>query len=300
MRTLGINSNFLSIEKKYSDFDNSKIAILSAPYEKTTSYGKGTSKGPKEILKASAFVEFYDDEFDRELCNEIGITSIYPLNLNDKTPETALNTIESKVTELLNHQKFVVTVGGEHTISYAPIKAHFIKFPDMSILDFDAHSDLRDKYDDSNFSHACVMKRVCDFFPSIKITQVGIRAQSIEEAHFIKNNHINTFYASKIRTGAYGKNWQKTVADSLGKEIYVTFDIDYFDPSLIPATGTPEPDGFMYSETIDIFREIIRQKKRIIGFDVVELAPVKNLHHPNLITARLIYKMLNFAFANQK
>ncbi|MFA6572398.1 MAG: arginase family protein, partial [Bacteroidota bacterium] len=100
--------------------------------------------------------------------------------------------------------------------------------------------------------------------------------------------------------GAYGKNWQKTVADSLGKEIYVTFDIDYFDPSLIPATGTPEPDGFMYSETMDIFREIIRQKKRIIGFDVVELAPVKNLHHPNLITARLIYKMLNFAFANQK
>jgi agmatinase len=140
------------------------------------------------------------------------------------------------------------------------------------------------------------MSRVAEFFPTERITQVGIRAQCFEESRFIKEKGIKTFYASAIRRGLHGANWQKSVVDTLGHQIYITFDIDYFDPSLIPSTGTPEPDGFQYSETLDIFREINRQGKQIIGFDLVELAPVEGVNHPNLTAARLVYKLLNYAF----
>jgi agmatinase len=193
----------------------------------------------------------------------------------------------------------VVTLGGEHTISTAPIRAHFEKHPAMSILHFDAHSDLREEYEGSIYSHASFMARVAEFFPPRRITQVGIRAQCIEESHFIKEKLVNTFYASEIRRGLHNANWQQAVVDSLEDEVYITFDVDFFDPAIMPATGTPEPDGFLYSETLDIFREIVRQGKKIIGFDVVELAPMDGLPHPNLTTARLIYKLLNFAFAKK-
>ncbi len=296
MKILGEKKNFLAIENKYSDFDNSQIVILSCPYEHTTSYGGGASKGHAGILGASAYVEFYDDEFDRELCFEKGITTLKPLKFKGLVDKDAISAIQKKVTKLLGMGKFVVTTGGEHTISTAPIAAHFGKYPGMSILHFDAHSDLRDSYMDNPYSHASFMKRVCEFFPPARITQVGIRAQCIEEAQFIRENNIKTFYASAIRRGLHGKDWQKKVASTLGDEVYITFDVDYFDPSIMPSTGTPEPDGFFYSETLDIFREMLKMGKRIIGFDVVELAPAKGVHHPDITAARLVYKLLNFAY----
>ncbi len=296
MKVLKEYQNFLAIEEEFSSLDKSKIAIVSAPYEHTVSYGGGTAFGPKEIIEASSQVEFYDDEFDRELVFEQGIVSLEPIDFDGKQDKEALDLLENQVSTLLDMDKFVVTLGGEHTISSAPIAAHFKKYPNMSVLHFDAHSDLRDTYDDSKYSHACIMARVVDFMDPAKITQVGIRAQCKEEAVFIKSNKVNTFYASQIRRKLHGENWQKAIVDTLGEEIYVTFDVDYFDPSIMPATGTPEPDGFLYSETLDIFREIRKQGKKIIGFDVVELAPMEGLHHPNLTTARLVYKMLNFAF----
>ena len=169
----------------------------------------------------------------------------------------------------------------------------------MTLLHFDAHSDLRDTYEGSKYSHASFMRRVMEFFPAEKLVQVGIRAQCKEEYEYIKENKINTFYANAIRRGMHEDRWQKKIADSLGDQIYITFDVDYFDPSIMPSTGTPEPDGFLYSETLDIFREIIKQGKQIIGFDVVELAPVEGLSHPDITTARLIYKILNFSFSNK-
>lgn len=297
MQILDTEHNFLAIEEEISSFENSAIAILSAPYEHTVSYGGGAGKGPKGIIDASAYVEFYDDEFDRELCNEVGITTIKPLAFGKKVGEKMLEMLEKSVSELLDAGKFVVTLGGEHTISTAPIAAHFKRFPNMSILHFDAHSDLRQSYADTPFSHACFMARVAEFFPTERITQVGIRAQCKEEAMFIREKKIKTFYASAIRRGIHGENWQESVVKTLGNEVYVTFDVDYFDPAIMPATGTPEPDGFLYSETLDIFRLMKKAGKKIIGFDIVELAPMKNLQHPDLTTARLVYKMLNFAFA---
>ncbi len=296
MKVLGIKNNFLAIEKEFSNLKDSKIVILPVPYEHSVSYGHGTSKGPEGILKASAYVEFYDDEFDKELCFEKGIATLKPIDLKGKYDKEALDKIEKRVNELLELDKFVVTLGGEHTISTAPISAHFKKFPEMSILHFDAHSDLRESYEDSPYSHACFMARVAEFFPPERITQVGIRAQCIEESRFIIEKRVNTFYASAIRRGLFGQNWQKAVAETLGNQIYVTFDVDYFDPSIMPSTGTPEPDGFLYNETLNIFREIRKSGKHIIGMDIVELSPVKGLHHPDLTAARLLYKMLNYSF----
>lgn len=297
MKTLGTKNNFLALSAKYSGLDTSAIAIVSAPYEHTVSYGSGTKHGPKAILEASAFVEFYDDEFDRELCYDVGIATIKPVDFGRSVNAAALKKIASQVSALLDQQKFVVTLGGEHTISAAPIAAHLLHHPTMSVLQFDAHSDLRQEYQGSQYSHASVMARVAELMPATNITQVGIRAQCIEEAAFIRESGIHTFYASAIRRGLHGTSWQEKVIATLGKVVYITFDVDYFDPSIMPSTGTPEPDGFMYAETLELLRGIVASGRRIVGFDVVELAPRANLSHPDILVARLIYKMLNIIFS---
>jgi agmatinase len=296
MNYLNEENNFLAIEEKYSNYENSKIAILQLPYEHTVSYGNGTKNAPQAIIEASAYVEFYDDEFDKELCFEKGITTLQEIDLANCYDEEMISKVETVVDKLLQDDKFGVTLGGEHTISIAPIKSHFKKYPQMSILHFDAHSDLREEYQNSKYSHASFMARVCEFFPTKNITQIGIRALCIEESKFIKENNINTFFASAIRRGLHGTNWQKSVVNTLNNEIYITFDVDFFDPAIMPTTGTPEPNGFLYNETLEIFRELKKAGKKIIGFDVVELAPIETFAHPNLTTARLIYKLLNFCF----
>ena len=296
MKVLALENNFLAIDEEFSNYENSQIVILQAPYEHTVSYGGGTKFGPEAIIKASHFVEFYDDEFDRELCFEKGICTLDEINYNDNVDLEALSLLQNEVSSHLNNNKFVVTLGGEHTISSATIKSHFEKFPDMSVLQFDAHSDLREEYQDSIYSHACIMARVKDFFPANRIFQIGIRALCKEEAILIKQKNVNTRFASSIKRNVYGENWVKDLVSKMSSNVYVTFDVDYFDPAIMPSTGTPEPDGFLYNDALEVFREIKRQGKNIIAFDVVELAPVENISHPDILTARLIYKMLNFAF----
>ncbi len=294
MQTLPTENNFLALDDRFSNLEDSKIVVVSAPYEHSVSYGEGAAQGPSAIIAASQYVEFYDDEFDSELCLSKGIATLEPIDFAGKVDLDALNLIEEQVDALLELGKFVVTLGGEHTISTAPIKSHFKKYPNMSILHFDAHSDLRLSYEGSEYSHASFMARVIEFFDPRNITQVGIRAQAIEEAWLIKEKGISTFYAWQIRRNYKNINWQKAVVETLSDEIYVTFDIDYFDPSVIPTTGTPEPNGFFYAETLDIFDEIRKAGKTIIGFDLVELAPMENLSHPNLTAARLAYKMMHY------
>jgi agmatinase len=286
-----IKKNFLAIEDEFSNYRNSKIVILPVPYEATTSYGKGTSKGPMAILNASHYVEFFDEETKRELCFEKGICSLKALDLKGKKDRTAIEYIYDNVGGLIKDKKFVVTLGGEHTISIAPIKAHFDNYKNLSVLHFDAHSDLRNEYENSKYSHACFMSRVVEFTKDV--TQVGIRAQCIEENIFIKRNKIRTFYAYEIKDGKYGKNWDDKIIDSLKKNVYVTFDVDYFDPSIMPSTGTPEPDGFLWNETVKLLKKL-GKKKNVVGFDVVELAPRRDFKFPDFLTAKLIYKMLNY------
>lgn len=296
MKTLGIKKNFLAIEDKYSSYENSKIAILSAPFEKTVSYGKGTADGPKEIIKASHYVEFYDEELDRELVFEKGIATLPELKFKDMSTKKGINKIYKNVKELIADEKFVVTLGGEHSLSSAPVKAHFEAYENLSVLQIDAHSDFRDTYNGSKYSHASVMARVAEFTKDI--VQFGIRAQCIEESKFIKENGIKTYYMRDIRTGKHGEDWQQKVIDDLKENVYVTFDVDGLDPSVINATGTPEPGGLLWDETMNLFRKI-GEMKNIVGFDVVELAPSKYHESSSFVTAKLVYKLLNYSFINK-
>jgi len=296
MKTLGIKKNFLAIEDEYSSYGSSKIVILSAPFEKTVSYGKGTANGPKEIVKASHYVEFYDEEFDRELVFEKGIATLPELKFKDMSTKKGINKIYKNVKDLIADEKFVVTLGGEHSLSSAPAKAHFEAYENLSVLQIDAHSDFRDTYNGSKYSHASVMARIAEFTKDI--VQVGIRAQCIEESKFIKENGIKTYYMRDIRTGKHGEDWQQRVLDDLKENVYVTFDVDGLDPSVITATGTPEPGGLLWDETMNLFRKI-GEKKNIVGFDVVELAPSKYHESSSFVTAKLVYKLLNYSFINK-
>jgi len=288
-----IKKNFLAIEEEFSNYDDSKIVILTVPFEQTTSYGKGTSRGPKAILEASHYVEFFDEEMNRELCFEKGngICSLYPVETGDKKEKKALDIIYKNVKKHIDNGKFVVTLGGEHSISTAPIKAYFDSFKNLSLLHFDAHSDLREEYEGLKYSHASFAARVSEF--TTAITQVGIRAQCKAEYDFIREKKINTFYAFEIRNGKYGFDWINRVVDSLNENVYITFDVDYFDPSIMPSTGTPEPNGFYWDETMKLLK-LLGEKKKVVGFDVVELAPRKDSPFPDFLTAKLIYKMLNY------
>ncbi|MDQ3019526.1 MAG: agmatinase [Bacteroidota bacterium] len=293
LKYYSIKNNFLAIDEKYSNYKDSLIIILPVPYEHTTSYGKGTAKGPKAILQASHYVEFFDEELNRELCFEKGkgICSLHPLEFKNKKGKKALDLIYDNVMSLINDKKFVVMLGGEHSISTAPVKAHFDSYKNLSVLHFDAHSDLREEYEGSKYSHASFAARVSEF--TTYITQVGIRAQCKEEYDFIKEKNINTFYAFEIRNAKYGKEWQAKVIDSLKENVYITFDVDYFDPSIMPSTGTPEPNGFYWDETMKLLK-MLDEKRKVVGFDVVELSPRKDFPYPDFLTAKLIYKMLNY------
>lgn len=296
MKTLGIRSNFLAIESAHSRFDASRIVILPVPYERTVSYGGGTKHGPDGILKASHYVEFYDEETGREVFRELGIATLPPFATGRRKDRDFLAGLRTMTASLLEREKFVLTLGGEHTISQAPIAAFAARYPDLSVLQIDAHSDLRSEYRGSPYSHASVMARVCEIIPPRRLVQVGIRAQCIEEAVFIRERGVQTHYAHEIRNDAYtrgSKRWDDHAIDALTEHVYVSFDVDGLDPSIMPATGTPEPNGLFWDETMRLLRKL-GERRRVVGCDIVELAPMKGLHHPDLTAAKLASKMINY------
>ncbi len=297
LSVLGPYENFLELEPEHSGLEHAHIVIVPAPYEYRTSFGKGTAQGPAALLAASAHVETYDEEYDRELCYDLGLATLKPVSLHGIYDEAAIAAVEAVVSELLSRGKFVVTVGGEHTIALAPIRAHFRAFPQMSLLHLDAHADLRHTYQGSPYSHACVMARVLEFFPAERLVQVGLRALAREEIEYIRRAGIHTVFAYDIRNGASEESWQQQVVERLGAEVYITLDVDVLDPAQMPATGTPEPNGLWYHEVIRLLQRIRTSGRRIVGFDLVEFSPIAGLHHAALTAARLVYKVLNIAFA---
>ncbi len=291
MKYLSEKDNFLALEEKYSNYDFSKFVIVSAPFEKTVSYGHGTAAGPQAIIEASQYVEFYDDYLNYEAAFEDGIITLEPLEFSEiDTFEESFEKISNIVKEVLNDNKIPVVLGGEHSISSAVYKPFHQKYENISVLHFDAHSDLRDEYSGTKFSHACVMKRI--FEMNSDITQIGIRAQCREEAELIKKHNIKTYYMQKIRNNIYGTNWVDEVVDNLKENVFLSFDVDAFDPSVISATGTPEPGGLFWDETLSILEKVIKYKN-IVGFDVVELAPVQENTISDFNTAKLIYKIIS-------
>lgn len=283
-------NNFLGIEDEnlYS-YEKSMVVIQSAPYEHTSSYLQGSFKGPDAIIKASHFVEFYDEETDSEAYRKIGIATLEPLNFDGKVDADAIELIENSTDYHLNNGKFVVSLGAEHTVSLGFVKSHHKKHPNLSVLQIDAHSDLRDTYHDNKYSHASVMARVHEL--GIPLVQIGIRAQCKEEADLIKSSdNIHTFYAHQIRSNP---NWMQDAVNALSEEVYISIDADGFDPSVMPAVGTAEPGGVLWHETLQ-FLKLVAQKKKIIGFDIVECAPKESEILTEFTLAKLLYKILGY------
>jgi agmatinase len=208
-----------------------------------------------------------------------------------------VESVRKRVHDLIEKDKTVVCIGGEHTISIGPVRAFSERYPDLSILQLDAHSDLREEYEGNRYSHACVMARIYEF--NKNIVQVGIRSQCRDEVDFIRQKKIDTFYAFDLKNGRYGPDryaWHDAVIGSLRENVYLTIDCDFFDPGLMPAVGTPEPNGFEWHETVTFLRSL-SERRRIVGFDITELSPIPGLIHPQFIVAKLIYKLIGYIFA---
>lgn len=285
-------NNFLGIERAWSDYREAKIAVLPVPYEATTSYGHGTRRGPQAILKASRMVEYYDEELDRETVRDFGVSTLKPVVFNGKKGAQAMKIVQQRVTAVLKDGKFPVCLGGEHTITSPIVQAvqdHIGQ--DFSILQIDAHSDLRETYEGSPWSHACVMKRIWDF--NKNIVQVGIRAQCSEERQLITSQGITTFYAKDLPGDP---NWITRAVECLKERVYITIDCDGLDPTCVPATGTPEPGGLSWLDTLDFLRRVF-EKRNVVGFDIVELSPVKGLHYVDYSLAKLAYRLMGYKYS---
>ncbi|MCF7794190.1 MAG: agmatinase [Candidatus Cloacimonetes bacterium] len=281
--------NFADITEKYAQFDTAKIVILPVLYDGTSTWQKGSDKGPEAILEASANMELYDIETDCEVFKQ-GIFTAEPIAENT-LPELMVHEVEKSVSDFLKADKFVVTLGGEHSVSMGTIKAHSLKYENLTILQLDAHTDLREDYEGSRFNHACVMARVKEM--ELPFLQVGIRSMDIEEKTSI--NPDRTFFAKDI---AGRSDWQEQVIPLLSENVYVTIDLDVFDPALMPSTGTPEPGGLDWWNVLKLLK-LVAENCNIIGFDVVELCPSETNKAPDFLAAKLIYKLLSYKFGNE-
>ncbi len=281
-----ISCNFGGLSGEFSDHDTSKIVILPVPFDKTSTWLKGSEKGPMAIIEASRNLEFYDIETDSEVYGQ-GIFTEKEIIAD--TSEEMINKVYEKISDLLNDGKFVVTLGGEHSVSIGAAKAHYDFFRDLCILHLDAHTDMRDSYEDSKYNHACVMARIKEI--TREIISVGIRSMDSAELRNIDSNKI--FYAHEIYES---RDWIKKVLDKLSKKVYITIDLDVFDPSIMSSTGTPEPGGLGWYQVTGLLKAV-SESKNIVGFDVVELCPSEN-KAPDFLAARLIYNLLSYKFYN--
>lgn len=276
-------------EAELATMENAKVVIQQIPYEHTSSYLQGSDKGPEAMVSASHFVEFYDEEIDREAYKNFGIATVAPLDFNGKVDADAVALIAQQTKELLSHNKFVVSLGAEHTVTFGFAQAFQEKYPNISILQIDAHSDLRLAYQGNPYSHASVMARVHDL--NIPLVQVGIRAQCKEEAQLIKDSeNIHTWYAHNLWDN---DAWIDDCIDKLSDVVYVTIDADGFDPSVAPAVGTAEPGGLTWMQGCKLLRRIAERKK-VVGFDIVEIAPRENDILTEFTMAKLCYKFLGY------
>jgi len=291
-KDLFIPHNFLGIPEKHSDFKKSKFVILPIPYEGTSSYRAGTREGPRAVINASKQVEFYDEELRTEPYRN-GICTLNELEPNTSSPEKMVEKIYRVAKDLVDKKRILISLGGEHTISIALVKAHKEKYKDLSVLQLDAHADLRNSYQDSKYSHACVMKRIKDFCGYVG---AGIRSMSKEEASFAKREKIRLFFARKIKDNPEFGN---EVLDVLAENVYLTFDLDYFDPSIMPAVGTPEPGGPGWYETLDFLKKII-ENKNVVGLDLVELSPLPGNITPDFLVAKLLYKIIGYISSKEE
>ncbi len=274
-----------------------KTQVIVVPFglEKTVSYGGGTKNGPKEIIKASHQVELFDEELNTEPYKKIGIQTIKPFLIKKKI-EQALEQLSNINEKIIAENKFPLVLGGEHSITPAAIKPFTEKYNQVTLLHFDAHADLRESYQGEKFSHASAIKRCLDF-KNVDVVSFGIRNLSKFEMDFFNNNRDRI----EIFWGKDKKNWDLSSLDKIFKNrtVYITFDVDGFDSSIMPATGTPEPGGLLWEDVLPIIKKVC-QISNIVGADINELAPIKNFDSYNFLAAKLAYKILAYAFEFKK
>jgi agmatinase len=276
--------NFGGAEVMYG-YAGSGIIIVPVPYDATSTWMRGSDKGPDAIMEASVNLEFYDVETGTEV-HKIGIHTIEPI-LENSTPEAMVKAVYDKVHHLLTENKFPVIVGGNHSVSIGSVKAFSEEFQNLTVLQLDAHSDLRPEYEGSRLNHACAMARAREFAP---LVQVGIRSMSADELSFADSERI--FYSHDLY---YNKKLYTRALEKVSENVYITIDLDVFDPSLMPSTGTPEPGGPDYFEIMHFLRDVARERN-VVGFDVVELCPSTVNKCPDFIAAKVIYQLLSYIF----
>ncbi len=282
-------SNFMDLDNEFSAYENSGVVIVPIPYEKTVSFGKGTAKGPTAIIKASTSIELYDDELHCEPA-DIGIHTLKEIH-NNFEPERTINLIKSANESLLENDKFIINLGGEHTVTFGSVLGFKSFYEDFSVLSIDAHCDLRDTYEDKKVCHATVMRRVVEL--GIPVVEVGIRSYSKEESQFIINSEdVVVIHANEIQENG---DWINQAISNLKDKVYLSIDVDGLDPSIIPATGTPEPGGLGWYQVLSLLKQLFIERD-VIGMDIVELAPVKGLHGPDVLAAKLAYKSIGYKF----
>ena len=286
-------TNFLGIPDEENTFEKSRAVILPVPFERTVSYGVGTRNGPAAILEASRYVELYDDELDEDV-HKIGIHTMPTWLPERMDPATCVAELEKAVAPLAAGGRFVLTIGGEHSISLGPIRAYHARYPGVSILHFDAHGDLRDEYEGEKHSHACAARRFLEL--GVPAVHVGIRSISREEVEFARQADLLIVSNREMHRS---DSWMDRALARLTGDVYVTFDVDFFDGALVPGTGTPEPGGGTYDQALSILRRLAIER-RIVGADVVEHAPLPGNRAPDFLVAKLCYKLIGYALFPEK
>ncbi len=288
--------NFGGIPDKYASWKNSSFVVIPFPVDLTTTYVSGTRNGPGAIIAASGHMELFDEENKIEpyragifVAPEIPITTTGPL--------AVLKQVEKRVNAVVRAGKLPILLGGEHSGTCGAVKALARKYDDLTVLQFDAHADLRDAYLGTPWNHACVGRRIVD--TKAKLVQVGIRSMSEEEDRFLrKSEDVKTFYASEVRDSL--PDVTRGIVSSLTGNVYISIDLDVFDPGIMPAVGTPEPGGLGWFAAVDILREVMRSGCQIAGFDIMELAPIPGIVAPDFLAAKLCYRMMGWILAKQE
>lgn len=280
--------NFLGLPREHADFAKSRVCILPVPYESTTSYQAGTRDAPHEIIWASRNVELYDEEIGKEIY-KMGIHTLDEMIPVLGNADAMMEEIYQASRQIVQAGKFQVTLGGEHAITSPIVRAHLEKWPSLAVLQIDAHADLRDNYEGSKHSHASAMRRVVEFCP---VVHVGIRNISFDEVQALPKLKSKIFYMKDIEKDP---EWFVKAVDELPEHVYYTIDVDGFDSSVMPSTGTPEPGGLTWKNVMDLSREVTH-RRNVVGLDVVELCPQAGVKAPNFLCAKMIYKILGLIF----
>jgi len=275
---------FAGLAPTYSNLQQAKTVILPVPYDSTSEWRGGSRYGPQAIIDASQYLEFYDLELDREIY-KVGISTLPHVEPLLSSPQDMIDRVYQVIKGLIQKEKFVVLLGGDHSLSLGAVRAFKEAFPRLSVLQLDAHADLRDEYLGTKYSQACVMRRIFELCP---ISQVGVRSLSLEEKQFLTQNKLTPFYMSDLASNTASID---QIVDSLSEDVYVTIDVDVLDPSIMSAVGTPEPDGMSWRQVLDIV-ESVALHKHVVGFDLMEFCPGEGPSSCAFLLAKLAYKLI--------